>query len=118
MQPKSLLRLVAAASKLEDLTTGTFKPVLDDPVASQHREAVQRLVFCSGHVSLRATMAERPANVAVIRVEELSRRGRVRSVSSSISIRTSRGGVGAGRAEEHGRLDLCSTPPRARRLAR
>jgi len=72
MQPKSLLRLVAAASKLEDLTTGTFKPVLDDPVASQHRDAVQRLVFCSGHVYYELTMAERPANVAVIRVEELA----------------------------------------------
>ena len=72
MQPKSLLRLVAAASKLEDLTSGTFKPVLDDPVASQHREAVQRLVFCSGHVYYELTMAERPANVAVIRVEELA----------------------------------------------
>jgi 2-oxoglutarate dehydrogenase E1 component len=72
MQPKSLLRLVAAASKLEDLTSGAFKPVIDDPVASQQRDAVQRLVFCSGHVYYELTLAERPANVAVIRVEELA----------------------------------------------
>jgi len=72
MQPKSLLRLVAAASKLEDLANGTFKPVLDDPVASQQRDVVQRLVFCSGHLYYELTMAERPANVAVIRIEELA----------------------------------------------
>jgi len=72
MQPKSLLRLPAAASKLEDLTTGTFKPVIDDPVASKNREAVQRLVFCSGHVYYDVVAGERPANVAVIRVEELA----------------------------------------------
>ena len=72
MQPKSLLRLAAAASKLEDLASGTFRPVLDDPVASQNRDPVQRLVFCSGHVYYDLTAAERPANVAVIRVEELA----------------------------------------------
>ena len=72
MQPKSLLRLPAAASKLEDLTTGGLKPVLDDPVASQNREAVQRLVFCTGHIYYDIAAAERPANVAVIRVEELA----------------------------------------------
>jgi 2-oxoglutarate dehydrogenase E1 component len=72
MQPKSLLRLVAAASKLEDLTTGSFQPVLDDPTASQNRDVVQRLVFCSGHVYYDLTGGERPANVAVIRVEELA----------------------------------------------
>ena len=37
-----------AASKLEDLATGTFRPVLDDPVASQNRER------CSAWSSARA----------------------------------------------------------------
>src|SRR5580765_5755591 len=50
MQPKSLLRMPAAASKLEDLAGGTFMPVLDDPVASANREQVQRLVFCTGRI--------------------------------------------------------------------
>jgi 2-oxoglutarate dehydrogenase E1 component len=72
MQPKSLLRLPAAASKLEDLTTGTFKPVIDDPVASKNRDAVQRLVFCTGHIYYDLAAAEHPANVAVIRIEELA----------------------------------------------
>jgi 2-oxoglutarate dehydrogenase E1 component len=51
MQPKSLLRLPEAASRLEDLTGGTFQPVIDDPAAGTiGREAVRRLVFCSGKI--------------------------------------------------------------------
>ena len=72
MQPKQLLRMPAAASKLEDLTSGTFNPVLDDPIASQKPDAVQRLVFCTGKIYYDLTAADRPANVAVIRVEELA----------------------------------------------
>jgi 2-oxoglutarate dehydrogenase E1 component len=72
MQPKQLLRMPAAASKLEDLTTGTFQPVIDDPIASKNRDAVQRLVFCTGKIYYDLTAAERPANVAVVRVEELA----------------------------------------------
>jgi 2-oxoglutarate dehydrogenase E1 component len=48
MTPKSLLRLPAAASALEDLTGGHFNPVLDDPSLSGTREDVTRLVLCSG----------------------------------------------------------------------
>jgi 2-oxoglutarate dehydrogenase E1 component len=73
MQPKSLLRLPAATSKLEDLAADTFKPVIDDPIASQNRDAVQRLVFCTGKIYYELTAAgEHPANVALIRVEELA----------------------------------------------
>ncbi|MFN2565175.1 MAG: 2-oxoglutarate dehydrogenase E1 component [Gemmatimonadaceae bacterium] len=51
MQPKSLLRLPQAASRLEDLSDGTFQPVLDDSAAgSIGREAVRRLVFCTGKI--------------------------------------------------------------------
>jgi 2-oxoglutarate dehydrogenase E1 component len=51
MQPKSLLRLPDAASRLEDLAAGTFQPVIDDPAAgSIGREAVRRLVFCTGKI--------------------------------------------------------------------
>ena len=51
MQPKSLLRLPEAASRLEDLADGTFQPVIDDPgAATVGREAVRRLVFCSGKI--------------------------------------------------------------------
>jgi 2-oxoglutarate dehydrogenase E1 component len=72
MQPKSLLRMPAAASRLEDLATGTFMPVLDDPVASANRDQVQRLVFCTGRIYYDLIAGERPANVAIIRVEELA----------------------------------------------
>jgi 2-oxoglutarate dehydrogenase complex dehydrogenase (E1) component-like enzyme len=72
MQPKSLLRLPAAASKLDDLTSKQFQPVLNDDTASKSPEEVQRLVFCSGKIYYDITEKERPASVAVIRVEELA----------------------------------------------
>ncbi|HEY4219152.1 MAG TPA: 2-oxoglutarate dehydrogenase E1 component [Gemmatimonadaceae bacterium] len=72
MQPKQLLRMPAAASKLEDLTSGSFQPVIDDPIASKNREAVQRLVFCSGKVYYDLAAGDHPSNVALVRVEELA----------------------------------------------
>ena len=66
MQPKSLLRLPAATSKLEDLATDQFQPVIDDPIASQNRDAVQRLVFCTGKIYYELVAAgEHPPNVAL-----------------------------------------------------
>ena len=70
MQPKSLLRLPEAASKLTDLTSSTFHPVIDDPVASQKREAVTRLVFCTGKIYYDLAPRRAP-HVAIVRVEEL-----------------------------------------------
>jgi 2-oxoglutarate dehydrogenase E1 component len=70
MQPKSLLRLPEAASKLSDLTSGSFRPVIDDPVASQNRESVTRLVFCTGKIYY-DIIAKRSPFIAVVRIEEL-----------------------------------------------
>ena len=70
MQPKGLLRLPEAASKLTDLTSGSFRPVIDDPVASQQREAITRLVFCTGRIYYELA-AKRAPHVALVRVEEL-----------------------------------------------
>jgi len=70
MQPKSLLRLPEAASKLADLTSGAFRPVIDDPVASQQRDAITRLVFCTGKIYYDLA-AKRAPHVALVRVEEL-----------------------------------------------
>jgi len=70
MQPKSLLRLPEAASKLSDLASGSFRPVIDDPVASQNREAITRLVFCTGKIYYDLA-AQRAPHVAIVRVEEL-----------------------------------------------
>jgi 2-oxoglutarate dehydrogenase E1 component len=72
MQPKSLLRLPQAASKLDDLSQGGFQSVIDDPIASQHRDDVRRIVFCTGKLYYdMALAATRNPNVALVRVEEL-----------------------------------------------
>jgi 2-oxoglutarate dehydrogenase E1 component len=70
MQPKSLLRLPEAASRLTDVTSGSFRPVIDDPVASQAREAITRLAFCTGKIYYDLA-AKRAPHVAIVRVEEL-----------------------------------------------
>jgi 2-oxoglutarate dehydrogenase E1 component len=74
MTPKSLLRLPAAVSALEDLTAGHFQPVLDDPTLTGSREDVTRLVLCSGKVFYDIVGHEARAgcgHVAVGRVELL-----------------------------------------------
>jgi 2-oxoglutarate dehydrogenase E1 component len=70
MQPKGLLRAPEAASKLSDLSSGKFRPVIDDPVSSQTREAITRLVFCTGKVYYDLA-AKRAPHVAIVRIEEL-----------------------------------------------
>ena len=72
--PKSLLRLPAATSRLEELAAGRFRPVLDDAEAAGRRETVTRLLLCSGKVYY--DLAGSPAraqspHVAVGRVEQL-----------------------------------------------
>jgi 2-oxoglutarate dehydrogenase E1 component len=75
MTPKSLLRNPLASSPLEDLASGTFMPVLDDPRAIDRRERVTRVILCSGKVAidLDASPARTEATgVAVVRVEQLA----------------------------------------------
>src|SRR4051794_19528555 len=70
--PKAPLRMKESRSKVDELTTGSFQEVLDDPYVGDPND-VRRLVFCSGKVVWDA-MAERNkrnAPVAVIRVEQL-----------------------------------------------
>jgi 2-oxoglutarate dehydrogenase E1 component len=76
MTPKSLLRLPAAASRPSELTTGTFRPVLDDPRFADARAAatVRRLLLCSGKVYYDLIGADAFAaatDVAIVRVERL-----------------------------------------------
>ena len=71
--PKSLLRLPAAASPLETLTTGGFRVCLDDPEVAD-RGAVERVLFCSGKVyyDLRGEREKRAdARTAIVRLEQL-----------------------------------------------
>ncbi len=70
--PKGLLRMPAAAVKLEDLTGGRFEFVLDDPEASQRADEVKRLVLCSGKVYYDLEQHDRreaASDVAIARVE-------------------------------------------------
>ena len=72
--PKSLLRLPQASSRLAELVSGRFEPVLDDDGAADRRDAVTRLALCSGKVyyDLAASPLRAAArHVAVGRVEML-----------------------------------------------
>ncbi|MDQ6830059.1 MAG: 2-oxoglutarate dehydrogenase E1 component, partial [Gemmatimonadota bacterium] len=71
MQPKSLLRLERAAVKLNDLASGGFLPVIDDPSSSGRRERVRRIAFCTGKIYYDLISAEQTAHAAIVRVEEL-----------------------------------------------
>jgi 2-oxoglutarate dehydrogenase E1 component len=72
MTPKSLLRLRAASSTVDDLTKGGFAPVLDDPHAPK-RSAVKRLALCSGKIyyDLDAGARRDGGDLAIARVELL-----------------------------------------------
>jgi 2-oxoglutarate dehydrogenase E1 component len=76
MQPKSLLRLPAAMSHLDALSTAGFQAVLDDPAAAAARQSVRRIVFCSGKIYYDLVDARAKAggeiDVALVRVEELA----------------------------------------------
>jgi multifunctional 2-oxoglutarate metabolism enzyme len=72
--PKGLLRLPRATSTLEDLTTGSFQFVLDDPHAEGRKDKVERLALCSGKIYYdidAAPKREEVENVAVARAELL-----------------------------------------------
>ena len=74
MTPKSLLRLPAATSTFDELANGEFQRVIDDPALPGSREAVTKLVLCSGKVYYDiASFEERPSaeHIAVARVELL-----------------------------------------------
>ncbi len=73
MAPKSLLRLPAASSTLEELTSGTFQPVLPDPVSLDPDE-VTTIALCSGKVFYdfaKAREDRADLRVAAVRIEEL-----------------------------------------------
>jgi len=70
MQPKSLLRLPEAASKIGDLVDDGFRTVIDDAVVSGQRDQTKRLVFCTGKMYYDLA-AKRTPHVALVRVEQL-----------------------------------------------
>ncbi len=72
MQPKSLLRLPAAATRLEELAAGGFQPVVDDASATDRRAGVRRLVLSTAkmYYDLLAAKGDNQ-EVALVRVDEL-----------------------------------------------
>ena len=72
MTPKSLLRLPAAVSSIEELTRGGFRPVIDDAEVTD-RGAVQRIVVCGGKVFYDLAAARKKSEdyrVAIVRLEQ------------------------------------------------
>jgi 2-oxoglutarate dehydrogenase E1 component len=72
MTPKSLLRLPAAASPVEAITQGGFLPVIDD-AGVQDRDAVRRIVLCSGKVFYDLDSGRKKSGdtrVAIVRLEQ------------------------------------------------
>ena len=69
--PKSLLRLKAAVSELDDFTTGTFRPVIGDTVDPA---GVRRVLLCSGKIYydlVAARTEQQRGDVAIVCVEQL-----------------------------------------------
>ncbi|HEV7902629.1 MAG TPA: multifunctional oxoglutarate decarboxylase/oxoglutarate dehydrogenase thiamine pyrophosphate-binding subunit/dihydrolipoyllysine-residue succinyltransferase subunit [Pyrinomonadaceae bacterium] len=72
LTPKSLLRLPAATSSVEELTTGGFLPVIDD-AEIKNSEEVLRIVLCSGKVYYDLNAARVKSDdrrVAIVRLEQ------------------------------------------------
>ena len=72
MTPKSLLRLPAATSTVEELANGGFRPVIDDGEAGDASE-VTRVVFCSGKVYydlLEGRKKQNAKRIAIVRLEQ------------------------------------------------
>src|SRR5678809_59832 len=72
MTPKSLLRLPAAASRIEDLASGGFQPVIDDAEIAD-AAAVRKVVLCSGKVYYDLIEARKQSGeprVAIVRLEQ------------------------------------------------
>ncbi len=73
MTPKSLFRLPACTSTLEECATGKFEPILPDArtAAADH---VNKVLLCSGRVYfdlVKKREAEKRDDIAIVRMEEL-----------------------------------------------
>jgi 2-oxoglutarate decarboxylase len=71
--PKSMLRLKAAVSPVQDFTSGQFASVLDDPMVHDC-SAVHRVLLCTGKISYELHAARQQRGIedtAIVRVEQL-----------------------------------------------
>ncbi|KAG2224886.1 hypothetical protein INT45_010835 [Circinella minor] len=77
ISPKGLLKSPAAVSTLDEMAPGMqFKPVLDDPVATQAPNKIEKVVFVSGklYYDLVKERASKSLDdrIALVRIEEMS----------------------------------------------
>jgi 2-oxoglutarate dehydrogenase E1 component len=73
MTPKSLLRLRASHSRLEDLTSGGFKRLIDDPTVDDP-ESVTHVLLCAGKIYYDLALSPERArrkDLAIVRLELL-----------------------------------------------
>ena len=76
MTPKSLLRLPAASSSIEELATGSFQHVIGDAAATDAKAAklIDRALLCTGKIYYELEEQRRKRGddkLAIIRVEQL-----------------------------------------------
>ncbi len=74
MTPKSLLRNPHAGATFQELTQGTFRPVIDDDQALANPTSIRRVVLCTGKVSIDLLASDKRAtaeDVGIVRVELL-----------------------------------------------
>jgi 2-oxoglutarate dehydrogenase E1 component len=74
MAPKALLRHPLASARLEDLTNGSFLPVIDDARARERADQIRRVILCSGKIAIDLLAHESRAHnedIAIVRVEML-----------------------------------------------
>ena len=72
ISPKSLLRNPLATSTLDELTNGTFLPVIDDKL--KNKDKIRKLILCSGKVFYDLVEKKevlKAEDVAIIRMEQL-----------------------------------------------
>jgi len=70
MAPKSLLRHPQAVSNLKDMTSGSFREVVDDP---DRLKSVRRILFCSGQIFYELLQRRRKiknSDAAIVRLEQ------------------------------------------------
>ena len=74
MTPKSLLRERSLFSNLSDLSEGQWYPIIDDTQAQENRDAVRRLILCSGKIYVdlvKPDIRQETTSVAIARLEQL-----------------------------------------------
>jgi len=74
MTPKSLLRVEESFGTLDDMASGRFQPVIDDPAFSGRKGDVERLILCTGKIYydlLGHELYKDVRKTAIVRVELL-----------------------------------------------